>query len=190
MPALAVADGIVQTLETDVQESGSSISTDTPVRPRVEAFQPVMYSIGSFAVSQTAAEPDADDRSGLTTAALISRSPTPEGPPFKLLQQWEGVVSTNPSGDEFVAVLRDRTKPDMPEEQGTVSLDHVSESDRSLVVPGGVFYWSIGYEDTPSGTRRTVSMIRFRRLPAWTRGDMRRIDRDIERFRRLFAGSQ
>jgi hypothetical protein len=103
--------------------------------------------------------------------------------PFTLLQQWEGVVAEPPSGGEFVAILRDLTKPTMPEERAVFPLDQVSPSDRFLVIPGAVFYWSIGYEDLLTGTRRTVSVIRFRRLPAWSKNDMRRIKEGIERLR-------
>lgn len=112
-----------------------------------------------------------------------------ERQPFTLLQQWEGIVSTEPSDGEFSAVLRDLTSPVRPEEQATFSIDQVPPPDRKLAVPGGVFYWAIGYEDSPTGTRRTVSLLRFRRLPAWTRSDMRRIAHEVERLKRVFCAS-
>ena len=105
---------------------------------------------------------------------------------FTLLQQWECVVSKEPENGSFVAVLRDLTDRSRPEEQATFSVDQVSQVDRSLVVPGGVFYWSIGYEDTPAGQRKTESILRFRRLPAWSRRDLERIERRVQRFQYLF----
>jgi hypothetical protein len=135
--------------------------------------------------SLTAVEADRETR--LATAQLITPPPPPTRHEFVLLQQWEGVVSSEASNDEFNVVLRDLTHPARPEEQATFSIEQVPVPDRRLVLPGAVFYWSIGYEDLPTGTRRTVSTLRFRRLPVWTRTDMQRIRRDVDRFRRLFA---
>jgi hypothetical protein len=108
---------------------------------------------------------------------------------FTLLQQWEGVVSSEPKNENFVAVLRDLTDRSRPEEQATFAVDQVSPVDRSLIVPGGVFYWSIGYEDTLAGQRKTESILRFRRLPAWSRRDLERIKRRVQRFQYLFEGA-
>jgi hypothetical protein len=103
-----------------------------------------------------------------------------------MLQQWEGTV-TKVAHDEFSAVLRDLTQPTRPEEQASFPFEQVPDADGSLVVPGAVFYWSIGYEVTLTGTRKTVSMLRFRRLPAWSRSELRRIKIDAERFQKLLA---
>ncbi len=103
----------------------------------------------------------------------------------RLLQQWEGTV-IELSGADFVAVIRDKTNPSSPEEAATFSFDQVSSADQQLVVPGGVFYWSIAYEDTITRTRKTVSTLRFRRLPAWSRRDIGRVDREARRLKALF----
>ena len=124
------------------------------------------------------------------TAPIQAVQAKPAALPRRLLQQWEGSVITEPTDGEFTAVLRDRTDATRPEEQATFSMEDVSPADERLVITGAIFYWSIAYEDSPSGTRRAVSMLRFRRLPAWTRSDMRQIERDITRFRRLFARTQ
>jgi hypothetical protein len=105
---------------------------------------------------------------------------------FILLQRWEGTV-TNVNVEEFSAVLRDLSQAARPEEQASFLLDEVPDPDRSLLVPGAVFYWTIGYEVTLTGTRKTVSMLRFRRLPAWSESDLRRIKADAERFHKLLA---
>ena len=124
--------------------------------------------------AETRAEPLTVD-----VASLSIVTPTP----FTLLQQWEGIVAEQPTADDFVATLRDLTAPSRPEERATFPLDQVPLADRGLVVAGAVFYWAIAYEDLPTGTRRTVSELRFRRLPAWSKNDMRRVKKGVERLK-------
>lgn len=179
MPVHAAAH---DTLERG-QEDGST-ALDQPSVPRGGSRpRRVASPSTSLIASLTAGQPESEPR----TAQLLLPLSAPLRHPFTLLQQWEGVVSTEPREGEFVAVVRDLTNPTYSEEQAMLSLEHVPPPDRKLVVPGAVFYWSIGYEDTPTGTRRTISVLRFRRLPAWTHGDMRRIAREVERFQRLFG---
>jgi len=118
---------------------------------------------------------------------IIVRSPqlAPSTHKFSLLQSWEGVVSAV-SEAEFVAILRDLSKSNQPEEQATFPMDAVAEPDHSLVALGAVFYWVIGYEVTVTGTRKTVSILRFRRLPAWTKSDLLTAKREAQRLSRLF----
>ena len=91
----------------------------------------------------------------------------------RLLQLWEGRVLSATS-DELVAVLRDLSDSQCPDEEIALSLDELAPEDRELVEPGSVFYWSVRYEQGPGWPRRRVSRIRFRRLPGVTR---REIDR-------------
>lgn len=100
---------------------------------------------------------------------------------FDLRQQWEGTVQTV-EGEDIVAVLRDLTEPARPDEEVTIGIDEVSPDDRALVSPGAIFYWSIGYRTSRFGQVERVSAIRFRRLPAWSKRDIRRIE---ERTREL-----
>jgi hypothetical protein len=86
------------------------------------------------------------------------------------LQQWEGVVD-EVSGDAFTAILSDRTA-ETPDERAEFSLDELSRSDFSLVRPGAIFAWTIGYRDMLTGQRIRFSTIRFRRLPAWTQREL------------------
>ena len=98
-------------------------------------------------------------------------------PAFEVRQQWEGTVSE--VGDsEFVAVLADLTEPTRAREQAVFSLDEVPDEDHELVVPGGVFYWSIGYERGRGGQKKSTSLIRFRRLPAWTTREIDAVHRE------------
>ncbi len=177
MTALARAE---DTLEADQQDR---LTRDEDVESR-RVSAPVAF--GPLPISQTAAEPE---KAQPATAQLLIPTAPPVRHPFSLLQQWEGVVSTSPKDGEFAATLRDLTHPALVEEQATFFLEQVPLPDRGLVLPGAVFYWSIGYEDTATGTRRTISVLRFRRLPAWTRGDMRRLAHQVEKLKRLLAAS-
>jgi hypothetical protein len=80
------------------------------------------------------------------------------------LQEWEGVVEWVEDG-RFGARLTDITDRG-EDESGDFTLDEVSDDDLQLVLPGGVFYWTIARETGRLGQRRHVSMLRFRRLPA------------------------
>src|SRR5205809_2225967 len=94
---------------------------------------------------------------------------------FQVLQQWEGTVLD--TEDESVVVrLRDLASAEAPEKRATISKDEISESDIDLVKVGAVFYWIIGYRIELYGRKSMVSTIKFRRLPSWTRRDLKRID--------------
>jgi len=90
---------------------------------------------------------------------------------FVALQQWEGTV-TAVAHDEFEASARDLTVVASPMEQFTLETSDVSPRDRRLLVPGAVFYWSIGYEHAPTGQVQIVSRLVFQRLPLWTARDI------------------
>jgi hypothetical protein len=91
---------------------------------------------------------------------------------FNVLQQYEGVV-LSADGETFWARLNNKTSPDADEEEGEFPLEEVSKDDRWLVKPGYIFYWYIGYYDSASGQRTRQSVIRFRRLPAFTSEDLK-----------------
>jgi hypothetical protein len=87
---------------------------------------------------------------------------------FAPLSHWEGVVE---SVSEFG--FRGRL---LPFEQGRplrgrvefsdfAFADLAEESDRDLVAPGAVFYWTIGRSRQRSGTLQNASLVRFRRTP-------------------------
>jgi hypothetical protein len=107
---------------------------------------------------------------GLTTADVNVRLFIGAGDPkpvilasLEPLQEWEGVVEWV-DGDRFGARLTDITEPG-ENEVTDFTLDEVSDDDVELVLPGGVFYWTIARETGRLGQRRHVSMLRFRRLP-------------------------
>lgn len=89
---------------------------------------------------------------------------------FKVLQKFGGTV-LEISGQECRALIRDLTSPGNVEEV-TFSVEEISDADRSLAVPGGIFYWYIGYDDHIGGQRYRSSAIIFRRFPFWREKDL------------------
>ena len=57
-------------------------------------------------------------------------------------------------------------------EEAEFDLRQVSPEDYSLLKPGAVFYWHIGYSIRTSGQRTNESVVRFRRLPAWQESEI------------------
>lgn len=105
----------------------------------------------------------------------------------ELLQQWIGTV-VELSEDQFVATLKDVFDVDHPEERATFDKNEVSDADHVLIERGAVFYWGIGYntDKQRNGQKILMSAIRFRRLPAWSAGDVERAKKEASRFDRLF----
>lgn len=85
-------------------------------------------------------------------------------------QLWEGTVTKVRSGG-FEAVLTDKTSPTNPDEYAAFDFEDVeiSADDRALIGPGAAFYWIIGSEKTAGGTVKNISIVQFRRVPAWSR---------------------
>lgn len=92
---------------------------------------------------------------------------------FHALQEWEGYVLEIGETD-FVARLVDLTAgSEQEEEEAVIPLVELSDEDSAKMRPGSIFRWVIGYERTVAGTKRRVSQIVFRDLPAITRVDLR-----------------
>lgn len=79
------------------------------------------------------------------------------------IESWEGVVE-EVFDTYFLARIISLTRAD-GDEIAEIYASEVSPSDRPLLREGAIFYWTIGYEDTPSGQRKRQSFLRFRRLP-------------------------
>lgn len=122
-------------------------------------------------------------------AARIVRLPRRSALPyhFEMRQQWEGVV-TRVAQDEFSVVLRDLTPAKAADLEAVLPLEEVSDEDLPLLKEGAVLYWTIGYEHTLTGQRKRVSIIRLRRLPAWTRKDIGRVKEKAAELEKLFGG--
>ena len=80
--------------------------------------------------------------------------------------------------DIIRAQIHDLLNPNQPLEEITFSIEEVSPSDRSLIIPGAIFYWMIGYIDHINGQRTKESRIVFRRLPMWRKDELKSIQED------------
>ena len=92
------------------------------------------------------------------------------------------------SGDTFRATLRSLRDPGESEKEAEIPVDEVTEDDRELLAVGAVFYWTIGYDISPAGTRRRTSLLKFRRMPAWTRRDIERVRAEGRELFAMFGG--
>lgn len=101
---------------------------------------------------------------GLSNRPSPQRQLRPDPHRFLAKQKWEGYV-TEVGPETFWARLI-LLSGEGGDQDAEIYLEEVDREERSLIEPGAVFYWSIGYLDGPSGRART-SQIRFRRLPAW-----------------------
>lgn len=109
----------------------------------------------------------------------------PQTKGYKLLQLWEGIVESV-DGNDFTAVLSDRTTPDTDDEIAEFSMDDVMPDDQHLVVEGALFIWAIAYEIS-GGTRYRKSEIRFRRMGVWTKTDINNISKSSTSIRELLG---
>jgi hypothetical protein len=99
---------------------------------------------------------------------------------FTSLQAWEGIVM-EVMDNTFLARLIDLTNTGTDEE-AEFPIEEVSEEDKPLVKLGAIFYWDIGYHTSYSGQRTRISLIRFRRLPAWTQREIDAAKQQAERI--------
>ncbi len=99
------------------------------------------------------------------------------------LQKWEGAV-LEVDDTTFRVRLVDLTG-ERPEEEMELEKDELSDFDLDLLEPGAIFYWTIGYRrELPRGARERVSLIRFRRFPAWSRRELASAHKRAEEARR------
>jgi hypothetical protein len=103
------------------------------------------------------------------------------------LQEWEGYVA-EVGETTFTARLVDRTAGRFVEDEAAeFPVADLSDDDRRLLVPGAVFRWVIGYLRSRGGSKRRVSQITFRRMPAWSRGELREASKAAEHFLKTTA---
>ena len=92
---------------------------------------------------------------------------------FHALQEWEGYI-VEIADDHFVSRLLDITAGSpYEEEEAIIPLAEIAERDFDRVELGSIFRWVIGYERSATGTKKRVSEIVFRDLPAITEADLR-----------------
>ena len=115
---------------------------------------------------------------------LPVRAPTPGNrqSQFHALEKWEGRVTE--LGDTWFRAALFGLPDHTVEDSAVFDIEEVNEADVSMLRPGAVFYWSIGYLEQPSGQRYRSSLIRFRRLPAWTTQDRARAEQRAVELRK------
>ena len=91
---------------------------------------------------------------------------------FHALQEWEGyILEIRP--EDVVARLIDLTAgASQEEEEAVIPLTEISDDDAVKMREGSIFRWVIGYERSAAGTKKRVSQIVFRDLPAMTKSDL------------------
>lgn len=104
-----------------------------------------------------------------------------------ITHQWEGTVQSV-SGDSFAAVLRSLSEqPGTSEKVADIPVEDVSADDRELLSEGAVFYWTVGQSVSLRGTMERFSSIRFRRLPLWSRKDLKQVADDGAELYNMFG---
>lgn len=102
------------------------------------------------------------------------------------LQKWQGYVLR--VTDSFLYVrLVDLNRVGIDEET-EIPIEEISEDDKELIKPGAIFYWNIGYLDSYGGQRSRVSVIRFQRLPSWSREEIDAAKREAGRLQKIIIG--
>ena len=114
--------------------------------------------------------------------------PEPRAPTTTLhaLQEWEGYV-VDVGETDFVARLIDLTAgSEHEDEEAIIPLAEISDDDVARMREGSIFRWVIGYERSVTGTKKRVSQIVFRDLPAITAADLRDAEAWAEETARAF----
>jgi hypothetical protein len=180
----SVAADSTDTFERDGGRK-TDMETQAPVRDTAAAVSASLarrkYVSSSFRIGSAPVRAAPDDDTGHTQAADrydlgLDLPPQPRRVPsatFHALQEWEGYV-LNIGKEDFEARLIDLTAGATHEgEEATIPLLDVSDHDAKKLRVGAIFRWVIGYERTEGGSRRRVSQIVFRDLPAVTKSDLR-----------------
>jgi hypothetical protein len=114
--------------------------------------------------SGTTASRTSTSLSSRTASYASSRTATSYVP----LKVWEGYVTElDEAAGIFQAELVERNAQ-APPISVEMDIQEISQDDRDLVVPGAVFYWTVGRMRDPNGRVTNYDDIRFRRLPDWT----------------------
>lgn len=102
-----------------------------------------------------------------------------EGAMATVIQIWEGVVISVDRENALMTVrLKDRSNL-IEEHIADIDLQWVGDQDEDLLVSGSVFYWTI-YKETNRGSIKNSQELRFRRLPNWTRMQIKAMEEDVE----------
>jgi hypothetical protein len=167
------------------------------------SFGPTQHSVvgGHLAEDSIQSSERDNSASGLTRAPQEIKSPefrpvVVEGWQFgkrglQAVFEWEGVVeSVNDAGFTSRIVplaygVPDRSKLELTE---FTFDDLATEGDYPLVVPGAVFYWTVGRSRNPAGTITNLSLVRIRRLAATTPAQVSAAEAEADEILRVLGG--
>jgi len=100
------------------------------------------------------------------------------------LRLWEGCI-TSVEGDTFQATLINDKDEEITAEF-SIANDLSYKDDEKWVVEGNIFYWKIGYEKTPKGTRKNQEYIIFRKIPSLSNFDIENPSEEAKEFIEYF----
>lgn len=101
------------------------------------------------------------------------------------IQIWEGIVSAVDRDADTMEVMLEAKMGHMPRHAATIALEWVPAQDIPLVMPGAIFYLTL-YKQSERSTVRNAQEIRFRRMPSWTKQQIRQIQEAASLFRSSF----
>jgi hypothetical protein len=171
------------------ESSERGTQLEVPFKFKSHVFKPSSFPTATNASrfvfsneTRTASPPNVGAMELLTSIYYSNREELPKSPSTRAvkplltddsvvsLQKWEGQVLQILSNG-FTARLTDLTDQG-GKEDAEFSISELSPDDLSLLEPGAVFYWTIGRHTDPTNRQRTVSELRFRRLPNWTEDEL------------------
>lgn len=165
---------------SDGEQWWPEVRETTRMRSRPDSSE-ILHEHPAASAASEAVESERDvHRSVHVVPAWIDDTGRPPAARSMELQQWEGVVQ-EVLADSFTAVLHDRTSSG-PDHYAELPVEEISEADRTLLTPGAVFYWWIGYRERVGGRTR-ASVIRFRRLPGLDDEDIAQARAEARRLR-------
>ena len=88
----------------------------------------------------------------------------------------------------ITARISDITDPSRPDEDIVFDINEIDERELHLVELGAQFYWHIDYKQGHKISRQRFSIIRFRRLPQWTKDELESSKKTAEEYAKFFKG--
>ena len=129
------------------------------------------HPIGEAWVGSLDRDQDVEDLREVTNVVPLGRYRAPVAM-LHPLQEWEGYV-VEMTDAQFTARLLDVTAhATFEEEEADIPYDEIADVDRPKIRLGSIFRWVIGYERSAVGTKKRVSQIVFRDLPAVANSDL------------------
>lgn len=119
-------------------------------------------------------------RKAIPPAIEAKRNLTPSANSIPM-QIWEGIVESFDLQAWTMEVSLEAKLSHMPKHAATISLDWVHDQDMALINRGAVFYLTL-YKQMERSTVRNSQEIRFRRMPSWSRTQIRQIEDDAKIF--------